>query len=224
MGQSVIPAQTGPGRPRLAPLPEFAGNPWDRQPEGVFGPRGESQLAYARFAEYFLMGPARTLEAVATKLGVKPATIRQMATVHAWEARCRAYDVRLAQEQLDDIWADAARVHVERHAAGNELIEWAQKGILGRDAMDEKLADVLKVRQEGDRLVMSTLEANRRLHDFAAANGITINVNVFAGELDRWFEVVMAAVASRYGDDPGAVAAMLAEAIAPKVIPGEVVP
>jgi hypothetical protein len=81
--------------------------PWDRQP-------GETDPAYAAFAEYRDMGGARSTAAVAQKLGKSKTLTDRWSSKYAWVERTRAWDsmpARMTEKAYEDMAREIAEDH-----------------------------------------------------------------------------------------------------------------
>lgn len=103
------------GRPRVLPLPQFAGNAWDWQHD-----LGESAHHFEIFEAYLALGPARTLQKVADAAGLRLTTVQELSSRYVWGPRVSASDALVEVETAGEL---AAGITAMRHRHANTAAE-----------------------------------------------------------------------------------------------------
>ena len=84
---------------------------------------GETPRAFSAFMAWFLLGQARSLAAVADKLGESPGTVKNWSSKYDWAERLQTYQAGLLQEQ--------ARQHAASHLQQAE--DWNRRLVALRE-------------------------------------------------------------------------------------------
>ncbi|MFE0640118.1 hypothetical protein [Streptomyces sp. NPDC058877] len=126
-------------------------DPWDRQTD-------ESPVAFAGFAAYRDMGPARSITRVARELNKSRALIARWSSAHAWVLRAQAWDreqdrVFLAEQA--DARRAAARRHVKISQAFLGKVVARLQSLDPRELSPDQLLRYFQVAAEIERKVLS---------------------------------------------------------------------
>jgi hypothetical protein len=134
--------------------------PFEQQPK-------ETAKAFAAFSEYLSMGPQRSTQAVAKKVGKSGALIERWCSKHRWVERVEAYTQQMCvmkQRLKEEFLREIALAEAERDAAQSEA-EWKSRCRalrLANEAMD---------RWEANEHKYGSLEGIARLLELASVLG-----------------------------------------------------
>jgi hypothetical protein len=113
---STGPQPVPPDSPLPAAPVQRAGESTSNSPPLFPRSPGETPRAFSAFMTFFQLGHARSLQAVADKLGEGLPTVRNWSSKYDWSDRIQAYNTGLLQQQARD-HADIERRHAADWAA-----------------------------------------------------------------------------------------------------------
>ena len=160
---------------------------------------GETPRAFGAFAAYLQLGPARSLQALADKLGESPGTVRNWSSKYDWANRVHAYHSGILQEQTR---LETAR-HLQQHADWSRRLaecreqEWqtAQKLIAAARCFLESFGE-----QQLERMTLSQASGALRIAStIARAAVLGAELPVDGTTLSPLQQQLLASVARLYG-------------------------